>query len=172
MAQNQNQFLDDQNDDLRNKGTSHDVRVDNDDIGENTEQTPLAKSYTEEAQRNSEAEGKGWENNKPGITTANEGDERIPTVTPYNDNGLPGPDDDDDMDDDDDYDELIPTEGDEDVDEDEDDLVDKNADQHIDVSKVGGESASRPFGRTSGRMVDHEPGITGRGDKDRYDTTR
>lgn len=166
MAQNENQFLNDQNDDLRNKTINE---IDNDELGENTEQTPLAKAYNEAAQ-NTEAEKKGWDNNRAGAT--NENDERIPTVTPYNDNGIAGPDDDDDTDNDEDYDELIPTEGDEDVDEDEDDLVDKNADQHIDISRTGTHSSSRPFGRTSGRMIDHEPGITGRGDNDRYDTTR
>lgn len=170
MAQNENQFLNDQNDDLRNKSITDDTSVSNDDLGENTEQTPVAKAHAEASQEARDNAEQGWENNRSGTTTEPDNDERIPTVTPYNENGLPGPDDDDDLDNDDDYDELVPTEG-EDVDEDEDDMVDKNADQHIDVSRVGGDS-SRPFGRTSGRMVDHEPGITGRGDSDRYDTTR
>ncbi|HEY0668108.1 MAG TPA: hypothetical protein VGD22_08050, partial [Sphingobacteriaceae bacterium] len=116
-------------------------------------------------------ENKGWENNKPGITTENENNQQVPTVTPQNDNGLPGPEDDD-FDDDDDDDDLIPIETDDDDfiaddDDDVDDLLDEDDDidedvhahKHVDVSKIV-PNPDRPFGRTSGRMIDHEPGTT------------
>ncbi|MDF3078515.1 MAG: hypothetical protein K0S09_2404 [Sphingobacteriaceae bacterium] len=119
-----------------------------DQLGENTEQTPLANAVTNDRHM---AEEKGWENNKPGVTTENENDHHIPTVTPDNDNGIAGPfdfidddhikgamrpqdagyspdedgtddddlvDDDDDLLDDDDEEELIPIE----TDDDDDDL--------------------------------------------------
>jgi hypothetical protein len=170
MELNQDDFLNNQNDDLRNSA-DYDAGADNDEIGENSEQTPVAKALQEDR---SKAENKGWENNQPGITTNNENDQRVPTVTPQNDNGVSGPDDDDfGDDDDDDDDELIPIETDDDddfltdddddvddlLDEDEDADVDPNAHSHIDISKIA-PNEDRPFGRTSGRMIDHEPGIT------------
>lgn len=165
MELNQDDFLNNQNDDLRNSA-DYNASADNDEIGENSEQTPVAKAMQEDR---SNAENKGWKNNQPGITTNNENDQRVPTVTPQNDNGLAGPDDDDFDDDDDDDDELIPIETDDDDDflddddDDVDDLLDEDEDadahSHIDISKIA-PNEDRPFGRTSGRMIDHEPGIT------------
>jgi len=157
-------FLNYQDDDLRNSA-DYDASADNDEIGENSEQTPLAKALQEE--RQNKAESKGWENNKPGITTENENDQRVPTVTPQNDNGLPGPEDDEFDDDDDDDDDLIPIETDDDdlLSDDDDDVEDLHEDdedihhKHIDVSGIV-PNEDRPFGRTSGRMIDHEPGTT------------
>lgn len=148
MALNQDHFLNNQSEDLRSST--------NDDISAGT------------GAMNSDAESRGWENNRPGITTANENDQRIPTVTPYNENGLPGPDEDLEEDDDDDDEELIPIETDDEeyiLDDEDDDLLDDEddtdarSDTHIDISAIT-PNEDRPFGRTSGRMLDHEPGIT------------
>lgn len=170
MELKQDDFLKNRDEDLRNSA-DYDASADNDQIGENSEQTPLAKALQEEKQSN--AENKGWENNKPGITTENENNQQVPAVTPQNDNGLPGPEDDD-FDDDDDDDDLIPIETDDDDDflsddddDDVDDLLDDDDDidkdvhahKHVDVSKIV-PNPDRPFGRTTGRMIDHEPGTT------------
>ncbi|HEY0896143.1 MAG TPA: hypothetical protein VGE15_06295 [Sphingobacteriaceae bacterium] len=121
MAQNLDPNLNGPNDQL-GKRNLNDIPASDDGIGENTEQTPVAKAQHE-------ASG----------PSGNE--ERIPTVTPYNENGLPGPDDEDedddtlldDDDDDEDYEEIIPIEGDDDEpddnfddddDDDDDDIVD------------------------------------------------
>jgi hypothetical protein len=125
MTQNQNPNLNDPNDQLRNRNMN-DIPASNDDIGENTEQTPVAKA----------------QNETPDNSSASQPDERIPTVTPYNENGLPGPDDDDedddtlldDEDDDEDYEEIVPIEGDDDEvddnynDEEDDDIIDHSQD--------------------------------------------
>ena len=160
-------FLKNQRDDVRNS-TNNDVSADNDSIGENSEQTPLAKALQEDKER-SDAKNEGWQNNRPGVTTDNENDQRIESVTPVNDNGLPGPEDDDFGDEDDDDDELIPIETDNDDDylsDDDDDIEDHaegsssgDSHSHIDVSRIV-PNEDRPFGRTSGRMIDHEPGTT------------
>jgi hypothetical protein len=164
MALNQD-FLSNQSDDLR-RSTYNDVSADNDELGENSEQTPVANAQNQDMQNS--AERRGWENNKPGITTDNENDQRIPTVTPDNENGFPGPGDDfDEEDDDDSDDELIPIETDDDdddllADDDDDDFLDDDDTQaraHRDISAITPNS-DRGFGRTSGRMQDHEPGIT------------
>lgn len=171
MELNEN-FLKNQSEDVRN--SANDVSADNDSIGENSEQTPVAQALQKDRER--EAESKGWENNRPGATTSDEDDQRIYSVTPVNDNGMPGPEDDDFGDQDDDDDELIPIETDDDddflaEDDDNDDIDDVMEEKkeiphkehghhhHIDISHVV-PSEERPFGRTSGRMIDHEPGTS------------
>ena len=155
MAQNLDPNLNGPHDQSRNRNFN-DVSPSNDDLGENTEQTPVARA----------------QNGPEGRAGNSERDERIPSVTPYNENGLPGPDDEDedddtllDDDDDDDYEEIIPIEGDDDDledDYDDDEIVDRTDDTNIDISRVGGDATDRrPGSRTSGRMIDHEPGIDG-----------
>ena len=120
MAQNLDPSLNGPNDQL-GKRNLNDIPASDDGIGENTEQTPVAKA----------------QNETPAGPSGNQDEERIPTVTPYNENGLPGPDDEDedddtllDDDDDDDYEEIIPIEGDDDEpddnfdEDDEEDIVD------------------------------------------------
>jgi hypothetical protein len=87
-----NIFLDDQDDDLKNE-ENNDVPTYNDDIGENSEQTPLAKAVTKNEEKAADKEA-GWANNRPGATNEDKDDLRVPTVTPDNDNLLPGPDED------------------------------------------------------------------------------
>ncbi|HXH99989.1 MAG TPA: hypothetical protein VNI52_06950 [Sphingobacteriaceae bacterium] len=110
------------------------------------------------------AESHGWENNQPGTTADNDNNQHVPTITPYNDGSSPDPEEDFD-DNDDDNDELIPIETDDDDEDlladDEDDFIDDDDDAedtnaHIDIASiVPNEDKS---GRTSGRMIDHEPG--------------
>lgn len=192
-------------DDYRNPDTG------NDQLGENTEQTPLANAVNNDRQA---AEEQGWENNKPGITTENENDQHVPTVTPDHDNGVAGPfdfiddnringamtpqdagyspdedgtDDDDLISDDDDLDldedddtTLIPVETEDDDDDldldldDDDDLeTDAEDDDTIDpladrptTFEVDADFASRNHGRSTGTMLDHEPGLPGSRSKD------
>ena len=87
----ENPFLDDQDDDLKTNQENNDVSPDNDDIGENTEQTPLADAVNAEPDTVGEEGGSGWNNNKAGATNENKDDQLIPTVTPENDNGTAGP---------------------------------------------------------------------------------
>ncbi len=131
MAQNLDPNFNGPNDQL-GKRNLNDIPASDDGIGENTEQTPVAKAQNE-AQTGPSGNG---------------GEERIPTVTPYNENGLPGPDDDDEDDDtlldddDDDYEEIIPIEGDDDEPDDNfDDDDDEDDDDDI-VDRAGSRSVT------------------------------
>lgn len=129
MAQNLDPNLNGPND-QSGKRNLNDIPASDDGIGENTEQTPVARA----------------QNQSPGDRGGDQADERIPTVTPSNENGLPGPDDEDedddtllDDDDDDEYEEIIPIEGDDDEpddsfdddEDDDDDIVDRSRSRFV-----------------------------------------
>jgi len=150
MAQNLDPNLNDPKQNLSRN--LNDVDASNDDLGENTEQTPLAQAQaghkTHDADQDERIhtitpdEDDGIRKDSEDRASAGEFDERIPTVTPYNENGIAGPDDEDDDDDtsldddddDDDYEEIIPIEGDDDDledeyddDEDDDEIEDRTS---------------------------------------------
>ena len=161
MAQNLDPNLNDPTKNL----SRNDVSASNDDLGENTEQTPVAQAQNESARETSNERDERIHTVTPdeddGIRTRNESeasasvekDERIPTVTPYNENGIAGPDDDDDDEDDtlldddddeDDYEEIVPIEGDDDDledeyddDDDDDEIEDRTNDSELNISRVG-----------------------------------
>jgi hypothetical protein len=83
-------FSNDQNDSLKNPNDINDVGPDDDGIGENSEQTPLAKAIKEDEEKNVSKEN-AVGNNKPGATNENDNDMRVPTITPDNDNLEAGP---------------------------------------------------------------------------------
>ncbi|HCN84820.1 MAG TPA: hypothetical protein DIT07_14555 [Sphingobacteriaceae bacterium] len=60
---------------------------DNDQIGENSEQTPLAEAVNADESEKStygSKEGSGWNNNKPGATNEEKDSNQIPTSDPEN----------------------------------------------------------------------------------------
>ncbi len=67
--------------------SAQDVSADNDQIGENSEQTPLADAVNsdepEKSTYGSEG-GSGWNNNKPGATNEERDSNLIPTSDPEN----------------------------------------------------------------------------------------
>jgi hypothetical protein len=85
-----NIFLDDPDDDLKNGQEINDAGPGDDGIGENSEQTELAKAIGEDEEKTPGKED-AVENNRPGATNQNENDMGIPTVTPDNDNLEAGP---------------------------------------------------------------------------------
>lgn len=87
----ENQFSNYPDDNSKKRSDYNDVESSNDDIGENTEMTPLAKAVQEDEEAAREKEN-ALENNKPGATNENKNDMMIPTVTPDNDNLIAGPD--------------------------------------------------------------------------------
>jgi hypothetical protein len=86
----QDAFGGEEEDDLKAR---NDVPADNDDIGENTELTPLGEAlkYSPLADSENKEQQDKLENNRPGATNANQDLLSIPTVTPDNDNGEAGP---------------------------------------------------------------------------------
>ena len=148
MTALENFFSNDQSDDLRSQGQGYNsVDVDNDGIGENSEQTPLAKAF----------------NTDQGNQTTN--------AFPGPDDEIDEDDDDSLMIDDDllEDDEELPLDDDElsddddaigvDLDDDENDEDFDDKDTSINQS-TSFDADFRPsnHGRTTGTLIDHEPG--------------
>lgn len=181
--------LNDPNENLRNLRQSENAIADQ--LGENTDSTALESSnpYTEAenpAGNPNSSATMGNDLNRDEGYGENSG--IINTNSISNSNITPGPGDDDDLDDDDDLldddDTLIPIEGDDEDDnllsaDDDDDVIpgtdmddgddllddddDLDDDSSVNRSTTGdiGTDFSRNDGRTTGRMIDHEPGTGG-----------
>jgi hypothetical protein len=90
MSTIQDIFSANQDDDLKDPNEINDVAPDDDGIGENSEQTQLAKAVKEDEEKRAGKES-AVGNNKPGATNENDNNMRIPTVIPDNDNLEAGP---------------------------------------------------------------------------------
>jgi hypothetical protein len=76
-----------QNQPHQQEHSAQDVSASNDQLGENSEQTPLADAVTEDESEKStlgSEGGSGWNNNKPGATNEEKDSNLIPTSDPEN----------------------------------------------------------------------------------------
>jgi hypothetical protein len=161
-----------------------DLDYSNDDLGENTEVTPLGDAVDEEDIDNAYINDVDPDEDEDDLLIGDDEDVDLDTDTDLDDDdevvdqALPGDDDDDlgededltddeDLyDDDDEFGDLettedVPDTEDDDlltVDDDDDDLADEDGAPRFNSS---GDFSSRHQERSSGRLIDHEPGIQG-----------
>lgn len=154
------------------EGSDNDVDYSNDDLGENSEITPLGDAIEEEEVNDYKIDpddDDDFDDDDDDLdldldTEEIEEDERILDVVSEIDPDDDLDDDDDDVfDDDDDLDvDITP-----DLDDDDDLLPDEDDDDYEDdaIARTSidttADYSSRPHGRVTGTMIDHEPGLPG-----------
>jgi len=171
------EFLTIQDDYLRvdpsTEESDDDVDYSNDDLGENTEVTPLGDAVEDDDISNLKVvdpDDEDFDDDDVDVEVEEieEDDEQILDFSSQID-----PDDEDELDDDDDLladDDLdstiTPDLDDDDFIEEDDDLAIDEDDEDEDITPsssidTSADFASRPHGRTTGTMIDHEPGLPG-----------
>ncbi|HEX8376844.1 MAG TPA: hypothetical protein VF602_03440 [Pedobacter sp.] len=160
------------------EGNDADVDYSNDDLGENTEVTPLGDAIKQDEMNDfvidpDDDDDEYGDDQNLDVEEVEEEDvvDITSQIDPAEDDDLLDDEDDDLLDDDDDLDTTIAPDLDEDddllADDEEDDLLD-DEDEDDDITArtsidTNADFSSRDHGRTTGTMLNHDPGLPGSG---------